>query len=69
MEEKLFTPKEIASITQATPATVRRWVQSGQLDAVRLGADPAARFRVRSSALERFLAPGAAMTSPDKELT
>lgn len=50
-QERLLTPEDVAERCQVTPQTVRTWINSGRLSAVR----PAERVvRVRVSALEEF---------------
>ena len=50
MDEKFFTPKEVAELLGVHPQTVRKWYQSGQLECYRVG-----RVRISDSQLERFL--------------
>jgi excisionase family DNA binding protein len=51
----LLTPAEVARILNATPFSVRRWVQSGELEAIRLGSGPNARYRIPEDAVEKFV--------------
>jgi len=60
--QRLLTPTEVAGIVRVSPATARRWVSEGKLEAVRLGDSPSARIRVQPEALAKFLRGG-----PDKD--
>ena len=51
MQEKYWTPKEIAQTYRVTEATVRRFIREGQIEAVRFGNS----LRVSDEALQRFL--------------
>ena len=53
MEETLLTVKEVAELTQLHEITIRRYIASGELAAVRVGR----RVRVRRDALAQFLKP------------
>jgi len=46
-----FTVHEIAELLQVSEATVRGWIHSGELHAVKFGRD----FRVANENLEAFL--------------
>jgi excisionase family DNA binding protein len=59
-EGDLLTSIEVARRLGVTPVTVRRWVASGALPAVRLGPGPLARMRVDVVELERFVRPAGA---------
>lgn len=37
-KERLYTPAELANLARVSPATIRREVARGRLDAVRVGA-------------------------------
>jgi excisionase family DNA binding protein len=51
MEERYFTPKEVAARLQVTEKTLRTWISQKKLRAVRVG-----RFwRISESALRSFL--------------
>lgn len=53
MESELLTVQEVAARVRVNPETVRRWLRSGELRGVRLGAR--AGYRVPVAELERFL--------------
>ena len=53
MEEKLLTPKEVASILAVSPKSVREWLQQGRLKGVRVGR----LWRIRKRDLDAFLDP------------
>jgi excisionase family DNA binding protein len=55
--ERLLTPGEIAAALGVTPTSVRRWINAGALEAIRLGTGPHARLRVREAELARFVRP------------
>lgn len=50
MDEKFFSPQEIAELLGVHLQTVRKWYQSGALECYRVG-----RVRISESQLERFL--------------
>lgn len=50
MDEKFFSPQEIAEMLGVHLQTVRKWYQSGALECYRVG-----RVRISESQLERFL--------------
>lgn len=52
-----LTPAEAAAELGVSAASVRRWVASGELQAVRLGDGDLARIRIPRAALERFVRP------------
>ncbi len=54
---RLFTVEQVAERLSVTPATVRDWISSGKLVAVRLGASR--HYRIRSMDLEAFVEMGA----------
>jgi excisionase family DNA binding protein len=49
--EELFTPEETAAKIKVPMRTVKRWLQSGQLQGVKAGR----KWRVREDAVEAFL--------------
>jgi excisionase family DNA binding protein len=53
-ETPLMTTKEVATLTQFEPRTVRRWVSMGRLKALRIGHEMRFRRADVLSALERF---------------
>ena len=55
--DRTLTVAQIAFELAVTTQTVRRWIADGELEAVRLGDGPLARFRVRQSALDAFVRP------------
>jgi excisionase family DNA binding protein len=52
-KEKLLTLDEVADQLSVTVETVRRWIRSGEMEAIDLGGR--AGYRVSESALERFI--------------
>jgi excisionase family DNA binding protein len=46
---------EVAAELGVSPETVRRWVRTGELEAIRLGAGPLARYRIAPEAIDAFL--------------
>ena len=50
MDERFYTPKEIAELLGVHLQTVRKWYQTGELDCYRVG-----RVRISESQLQRFL--------------
>jgi len=52
-----LTAAEAAAAVGVSAVTVRRWAQSGELPAVRLGGGPLARYRIRPDDLEAFVRP------------
>jgi excisionase family DNA binding protein len=52
MENKVYTPAEIASILSVTPNTVRRWITQKKLSAIKLFNR---QLRVEESELKRFI--------------
>jgi excisionase family DNA binding protein len=51
---RLLSTEEVAEILAVTPKTVRRWIASGDLPAVKVHRQ----WRVRADELERFLTGG-----------
>ncbi len=51
LDEPFFTVHEIAELLKVTETTVRGWIHSGELRAVKCGRD----FRVADTDLEAFL--------------
>ena len=54
-EERLLTVQEVAERLRSSPETVRRWIRSGKLRAVRPGGSKLG-YRVPESELRRFTA-------------
>jgi excisionase family DNA binding protein len=52
---KLLTVEEAAAACRVHPATLRRWLAEGKLEAVRPGG-PRGSIRIREDALARWLA-------------
>jgi len=63
----LLTVRETADLLRVAPGTVRRWIASGRLAAVRVGRG----LRVRRDAAERLLAPAGprVVVDPDEDET
>lgn len=55
---ELYTVQETAQMLKVSPVTVRRYIASGRLRAVRVGRN----VRVRMEAIERFVTPVAPQT-------
>ena len=51
MSNKLYTPDEVAELLRVHPATVRRWIGSGQVHAIRL---PGGNYRITEAELDRL---------------
>ena len=51
--ETLYTVEEIAALLNVHPETVRKWIKSGELKAIRLGGP--AGYRIAQSAYDQFL--------------
>jgi excisionase family DNA binding protein len=51
MDEKFYTPKEIAKNLKVTYMTVYRWIRSGKLPAVKAGKQ----YRIKKSQFNKFL--------------
>ncbi|WP_391558938.1 helix-turn-helix domain-containing protein [Robertmurraya sp.] len=51
MEDKIFTPAQVADRLQVAEKTVYRWLDSGKLKGVKLGR----LWRIREEKLEEFL--------------
>ena len=50
MDEKFYTPQEVAKLLGVHLQTVRKWYQTGALECYKVG-----RVRISESQLERFL--------------
>ena len=51
MEERLYTPQEIAEYLRVDPGTVYRWLRSGELEAIKFSRE----YRITESQLKNFL--------------
>ena len=51
VEERYYTPKEIATVLKVSESTVRRWLDNGQINGFRL---PGRGWRVSQTALDEF---------------
>ena len=49
---KFYTVKEVSSILEVTPLTIRRWYRGGKLKIIRL---PGGKIRISRSELERIM--------------
>jgi excisionase family DNA binding protein len=56
--ETWYTPQEMASLFKCSDETIRRWIVSGKIEAIRLG--PTGDYRISEGAVREFLVP----TSP-----
>ncbi len=63
MDDELLTVKEVAARLKVNPQTVRRWIRSGRLPAVRVSARG---YRVRAAELRRFLATPHELTPEER---
>jgi len=52
---RLLTTAQVAGIVDVHPETVRRWVNSGELRAIRLGPGRQARIRISPEELAAFI--------------
>ena len=57
MSAVLLTPEQVGRRLSVSSASVRRWIQSGELEAVRLGSGDLARYRISDDALAAFVRP------------
>ena len=53
----LLTVPEFAAALRVHPASIYRRIQSGEIEARRIGAPPGGRFRISAAELDRFLEP------------
>jgi excisionase family DNA binding protein len=58
ISQPLLTIPELARFLSVSEKTVRRRILAGELEAVRVGRDPRAPYRIDRAAVERFLQPG-----------
>lgn len=56
MPEKFMTVHDVAEILQVHENTVRRYIDEGDLPAMRIGPNPRANFRISTSAFKRWCA-------------
>ncbi|MBV9322816.1 MAG: helix-turn-helix domain-containing protein [Chloroflexi bacterium] len=54
-DQRLLTVREVAERVRSSPETVRRWIRSGRLRAVRPGGTRLG-YRVPESEVQRFIA-------------
>jgi excisionase family DNA binding protein len=59
-DEPLISPAQAAKRLGVSDDTVRRYIESGQLEGYRLGAGSGAPFRTTESAIREFVRSGAA---------
>lgn len=62
-ENKLLTLKEVAGTLRVSPKTVKRFIISGRLEGILVGAH----YRVKQEALDRYLAEGTVQPEEDKK--
>ena len=62
--DELLTVDEVAEYLRLNSATVYRKIESGELDAVRLGKGTRAPMRIRRSVFEQWLAGGESSEAP-----
>lgn len=55
-EQELFTVQEVAKRLRVDDTTVRRWIKSGALDAIRLPSKGRACYRVKRNTFDQLLA-------------
>ena len=55
MQASLLTVPEFAAALRVHPASIYRRIQSGEIDARRIGAPPGGRFRIPVDELDRLL--------------
>ena len=60
VRETPLTVSEAAAELGVTATTIRRWVASGELGALRLGRSSSAHYRIARTDLERFVQPARA---------
>jgi excisionase family DNA binding protein len=51
---KYYSPEDISKKYNVNPATVRKWIREGKLEAVKLGV----LWRISETALQEFVKPG-----------
>lgn len=52
---KVYTIKEVSEMLKVHDRTVRRYIRSGELQAINLGSDSQPNWRIREDDLEEFL--------------
>ena len=60
MDEKVYTPKQVAEILQVHPYTILKWIRAGKLKAIKVGRV----YRIQSSDLAQFLTGSATAPTP-----
>jgi excisionase family DNA binding protein len=63
----LLTVPELAAALRVHPASIYRRIQSGEIQARRIGAAPGGRLRVPSSEIERLLEPVDSSPTPGND--
>jgi excisionase family DNA binding protein len=51
MNDRLYTSDEVAGLLRVHPATVRRWIGAGQMNAIRL---PGGKYRITETEIDRL---------------
>lgn len=54
LAEKLYKLAELETLLSSSRKTIKRWINDGKLEAVKLGSGPNAPWRVSASAIQRF---------------
>lgn len=54
VEDKLYTPEEVAARYRVHPKTIERWVRVGRLSGLKLGTDRNSKYRFSQSDLDAF---------------
>lgn len=52
---KVYTIKEVSEMLKVHDRTIRRYIRSGELQAINLGSDSQPNWRIREDDLEEFL--------------
>jgi excisionase family DNA binding protein len=53
--ERLLTLPQVADRLSVSTASVRHWITTGELEGIRLGDSPLARYRVPEGAIDKFI--------------
>jgi excisionase family DNA binding protein len=61
--ERLFTPSQVGRLLGVHKSTVRRWVRSGEVTAIRL---PGGAYRIREAEIKRLSKPVGKQDSPTR---
>jgi excisionase family DNA binding protein len=59
MDDKYYTPQEVAALLQVDKVTVYRWIRAKRLGAIRVGNQ----YRIAKAALKRFVDEGSTMAA------